>query len=188
MKKIKRMAAIVIMMGAALLMSACGRKKVSGGAVIGGADGPTAILVAGNLPGGELQPPEGAVYADGEPDFSSIEGEGWKVEVINNVETIVSLDGNATTGYDWYITGEADCAVCDNDTYTPNAETGKVGGGGVHEFHIIPAAEGEGTIEFTYMRSWEGGEKGSKAVLKLSVEKADDASFRFGNVQMEMRK
>ena len=70
---------------------------------------------------------------------------------------VVQLTGNATTGYTWTASMDAeDVLAPDRDFYTADtAAEGMVGTGGVHTFVFSASGPGEVTVTFAYARSFE---------------------------------
>ncbi|MHB8104497.1 MAG: protease inhibitor I42 family protein [Dehalococcoidales bacterium] len=74
----------------------------------------------------------------------------------------VKLDSNPTTGYAWEqatISNTAVITQTSHDYFAPT-QTGIVGAGGTEVFVFKAKSAGTSTINFSYARSWEGGEKG----------------------------
>lgn len=65
---------------------------------------------------------------------------------------ILTLDGNPTTGYEWFHSTSPILHI--EGEYDPTNH-GVIGSGGVYKFMITAIARGSASIEFQYMRSWE---------------------------------
>lgn len=82
------------------------------------------------------------------PDGAKIEGESL----------IIELEENPTTGFTWKC-DEYDTSILEllDDAYMPdNTETDIVGRGGIHHYEFRGLSEGETTLTFKYIKSWEG--------------------------------
>ena len=79
---------------------------------------------------------------------------------------VVQLTGNATTGYTWTASMDADEVLAsDTDFYTPDAAPeGMVGTGGVHTFVFSASGPGEVTVTFEYARSFEADQEPAATV------------------------
>ena len=68
----------------------------------------------------------------------------------------VELEENPTTGYRWSYTAEpADILIETGDEYIAPNKTGMVGASGMRVFTFEPQKDGEVTLSFGYLRSWE---------------------------------
>lgn len=75
------------------------------------------------------------------------------------------LDGNPTTGYDWGIVESDPEVVKVESEYVPdNVDNDIVGAGGKYKFVITGVGEGNCTVKFSYMRSWEAKERALKTI------------------------
>lgn len=112
--------------------------------VIGGADGPTMIVLGGNM----TEPANGSIT--------------------------LSFDANITTGFEWtaFVLG-GDSVVIDEEAsgYVADANPEELcGAGGVHNFVLNAVKPGESIVCFTYARSWEEEPAQSVVVLVTVTE------------------
>lgn len=72
----------------------------------------------------------------------------------------ISLDSNATTGYQWRLSSPLDAAVIklEGSVYQyPQSDHKIVGAGGKEIWTFTPVGKGETTIRMEYTRPWETG-------------------------------
>lgn len=71
-------------------------------------------------------------------------------------EFVITLAGNATTGYEWQIASPIDKSLIDlvSSGYTPD-NTGRVGSGGKAVWTFKALRAGQARISFKYIRPWE---------------------------------
>ncbi len=95
-------------------------------------------------------------------------GDFWKAYAENGKTVRVELEANPTTGFQWVV-GElpSNLELKDNDYESSDKSNTRVGAGGTTTLTFKVLAEGQGTVELTYKRTWEGGE--TSYVLSLSV-------------------
>lgn len=83
------------------------------------------------------------------PDGAMIEGE----------TLIIELEENPTTGFSWIFEYDPTVLELIDDEYQPDrAETAISGSGGIHHYEFKGLSEGETTLTFKYLKSWEGEE------------------------------
>ena len=82
---------------------------------------------------------------------------GHSVTAHVNDDIVISLSGNATTGYGWkFSSPEEESFEVIKDTYEPNSHPqGMVGVGGQHIYEIKPLKTGVINIIARYYRPWE---------------------------------
>ena len=82
----------------------------------------------------------------------------------------VKLDGNPTTGYDWYFTvSDESMLTLVSDGYT-STHPGADGAGGTYVWNFKGLKPGEAKITFKYYRAWEGEDSAEKtAVYRVTV-------------------
>lgn len=99
------------------------------------------------------------------PDGAKIEGE----------ILIIELEENPTTGFSWKY-NEYDTSILEllDDEYMPDSvETDIVGSGGIHHYEFRGLSEGETTLTFKYIKSWEGEESAEDTkTFKVVVDQA----------------
>jgi len=85
---------------------------------------------------------------------------------------VVTLDANASTGYEWFCTlsEEGIVDIVSEDYVEADSDEGMVGGGGVYTCELEGVAEGDVTVTFTYSRSWEPSEDDETVVYDLHVD------------------
>ena len=82
----------------------------------------------------------------------------------------ITLCSNPSTGFSWEdpgVAGSADASLVDHQVSPASGST--AGAAGSELFTFRAASAGTATIDFTYSRPWEGGEKGAWAVA-VSVD------------------
>lgn len=89
-------------------------------------------------------------------------------------EVTVSLPGNATTGYRWYLTRyDANLlSLAGADYVTDNSKPGLVGVGGVQHFYFKPTATLQlapqvTKVGFTYMRGWQPQASDKRVIVSI---------------------
>ena len=85
---------------------------------------------------------------------------GATVELTKGEEIKVSLEANATTGYEWKI-AEIDDSVIKlvNSDYRVNSERNITGAGGYQNYTFKVVGQGSTKLEIIYHRSWEKNKK-----------------------------
>lgn len=78
----------------------------------------------------------------------------------------LSFDANPSTGYTWVCEMDKEGVVKIADEYfkQPFSITPVVGAGGAYTYIIAPVADGEATLTFYYMRSWEGKDSATEII------------------------
>lgn len=78
----------------------------------------------------------------------------------------ISLDSNATTGYQWKLSSPLDATVIklESSVYQdPQSDRKIVGAGGKELWTFIPVGQGETLIRMEYIRPWETGSTPARA-------------------------
>jgi inhibitor of cysteine peptidase len=84
---------------------------------------------------------------------------------------IITLEGNATTGYTWVENFNNDALEMVNKEYKPNEQAdGMVGGGGVSYFTFKGLQAGTSDITMTYKRPWESNDDDKVKEFTVTVE------------------
>jgi len=83
------------------------------------------------------------------------------IELAPSGSLVVRLGSNPTTGYEWEEAAISDSAVIvqANREYVAPEDTGTVGAGGTDVWTFEAKEAGTATINISYGRPWEGGEK-----------------------------
>jgi inhibitor of cysteine peptidase len=84
--------------------------------------------------------------------------DGARVLLTRGQDLVVTLDGNQTTGFRWYLNRAAEPVLkqVGESTYTARAPDGRLGGsGGVTTFRFVGTETGESQLVFGYRRPWE---------------------------------
>ncbi len=78
----------------------------------------------------------------------------------------ISFDANPSTGYTWVCEMDKEGVVKIADEYyrQPFSITPVVGAGGTYTYIFAPVADGEATLTFFYMRTWEGKDSAAEIV------------------------
>jgi len=95
------------------------------------------------------------------------------IRVVAGKEFIITLKGNATTGYEWQLAGPIDEGLIKliHSEYVPY-RTGLVGSGGRSIWCFKAVGTGKTRISFKYIRPWEKGATPlKKAVYAIDVKK-----------------
>jgi inhibitor of cysteine peptidase len=119
------------------------------------------LCLCGCSTGGSTAP--SAVSADGSDD-------GSEVEIAVGGTLTVTLESNATTGFQWELVSISDQSVLEKQSNTYNApeDSGLVGAPGEEVWVFKALKKGTSTISMAYSRPWEGGEQGAQT-FTLSV-------------------
>ena len=97
---------------------------------------------------------------------------GKQVEVVVNGSITVTLDSNATTGYNWELTGISDAGVLQkNDNKYEAPTSGLVGAGGKEVWTFQTLAAGTTTLSMEYSQPWAGGQKAAKNFTLTVISK-----------------
>ncbi len=97
----------------------------------------------------------------------------------NATPALIQLEGNATTGYGWYVSEANDdlYLVTEKDYLSSSTDVATDGAGGIFQFEVTGQKPGSDTLTFLYYRSWEGAEQAIyKAVYQIEV--ADNGSVQ----------
>ena len=86
---------------------------------------------------------------------------GKQVEIAVAGTLTVTLESNATTGFQWELASISDQAVLEkqSNTYEAPEDTGMVGAPGKEVWTFKALKKGTSTISMEYSQPWEGGEK-----------------------------
>ena len=89
---------------------------------------------------------------------------GNQVEIAVDGTLTVTLESNATTGFQWELASISDQSVLEKEsnTYEAPEETGMVGAPGKEVWIFKALQKGTSSISMDYSRPWEGGEKGTE--------------------------
>lgn len=94
---------------------------------------------------------------------------GTTVEARVGDTVIVSLDANATTGYEWAFTAGDTFTIVSSD-YVPDPKpSGLLGSGGTQVVTLKVTKPGSSELTGTYARSWETTSPGAKPDFSLTV-------------------
>ena len=96
---------------------------------------------------------------------------GRDIELRLGETVAVRLSENPTAGFRWKLdsSGAPVCTLVEND-YQPSASA--PGAGGIHRWQFQAAQVGEGRIELSSRRSWEGqGQAARTFTLRIRVAK-----------------
>jgi len=104
------------------------------------------------------------------PSQVAVDGsyDGKTVELAAGGSLTVTLESNATTGFQWELASISDQTVMEKvaNTYeAPEAKEGEtpmVGAGGQEVWTFKALTKGESTISMEYSRPWEKGEKAAQ--------------------------
>jgi len=89
---------------------------------------------------------------------------GKEVALAVGGSLIVTLDSNATTGFEWELTEISDEAVLglESSEFQPPEDTGVVGAPGKEIWTFNALKKGESCISMEYSQPWEGGTKAAE--------------------------
>ena len=155
----RKILAALLLLGSLLIIAACG----------------TGATTSTTQPGDQLPPAPNKylVIVSGE-DFSNEPHISKQVEVNAGDSFSLALDSNVTTGFQWAAQANiSDKAVLEQTAHNyiaPNTdnETTVVGMAGLEEWTFKALKTGTATVDLSYSRPWEGGEKGVRT-FELSV-------------------
>jgi len=87
---------------------------------------------------------------------------GKTVEIAVGGTLTVTLESNATTGFQWELASISDQAVLEkqSDTFEAPEDTAMVGAPGKEVWTFKASKKGTSSISMEYSRPWESGEKG----------------------------
>jgi len=86
---------------------------------------------------------------------------------------LVTLDSNATTGFEWELTKNSNKGVLETvgNKYEAPKETGMVGAPGKEVWNFNGLTKGKSTITMEYSQPWDGGTKAAEAfTLTVNVK------------------
>jgi len=89
---------------------------------------------------------------------------GKEVALAVGGSLIVTLDSNASTGFEWELTGISDEAVLglEGSEFQPPEDTGVVGAPGKEIWTFNALTIGDSSISMEYSQPWEGGTKAAE--------------------------
>lgn len=101
---------------------------------------------------------------------------GEEIEAAPGDVVRLTLDSNATTGFQWQLVGntnEAAVTLLDNQYVAPEESEGEplLGAGGREEWAFKAASEGKSELRLEYSQPWEGGTKADKTFTLTVVVK-----------------
>ena len=107
------------------------------------------------------------------PLFVGMEDSGKTVQIYEDQILVVTLESNATTGFQWELV-ELDRDVVEevsNEYVAPEQKEGPpvAGAGGEERWTFQAIKKGTSQLSMEYSRPWEGGEKGVE-VFNLTIE------------------
>ena len=100
----------------------------------------------------------------------TIENQRLDVDIGQQFE--LSLEANATTGFEWQEEHDENYVKLLGDEYiaSQDRENGIAGTGGTHVFKYKALKEGQTEITLTYRQPWEVGDKGTTVVLIVTAK------------------
>jgi len=122
------------------------------------------LVLSGCSPAGSSAP--GAVSVD---ESSS----GKQVEIAAGGTLTVTLESNATTGFQWELKSVGDPSVLQSQggTYNAPEDTGVVGAGGEEVWTFKALKAGTSSLSMEYSQPWEGGTKAAQTFSLTVVVK-----------------
>jgi inhibitor of cysteine peptidase len=122
------------------------------------------LVLSGCSPTGSSAP--GAVSVD---ESSS----GKQVEIAAGGALTVTLESNATTGFQWELKSVGDPSVLQSQggTYNAPEATGMVGAGGEEVWTFKALKAGNSSLSMEYSQPWEGGTKAAQTFSLTVVVK-----------------
>ena len=98
---------------------------------------------------------------------------GQQVEVAVGGSVIVTLESNASTGFEWVLVNIGDETVLKKtaNTYEAPEDTGMVGAPGEEIWTFKALKKGTSTIAMEYSQSWAGGTKAAETFDLIVVVK-----------------
>ena len=104
-------------------------------------------------------------------------GDGYYIYCRKGNNAYMELEGNPTTGFDWYVETVPEGLELVSRKYSPSDKSGKLAGaGGISTICFKARAGGVFTVDLVYKRNWEGGE--TAKVLSLQVSAVKDSKGR----------
>ncbi len=92
-----------------------------------------------------------------DPITLTAEDAGKTIEISRGDTFQVSLDGNPTTGYNWYPVSQNPTILEQTSSPTYQPTTNKLGSAGMITLNFKAVASGKTTLNLVYRRSWENG-------------------------------
>ena len=134
------------------------RRRLAAGAVALALTALGAMLLAGCGGGGSVS-----------IDITPATQTGTTVEARVGDTVVVSLDANATTGYEWAFTA-GDTFTIESNEYVPDPNpSGLTGSGGTQVVTLKITTSGSSELTGTYARSWETPSPDAKPSFSMTV-------------------
>lgn len=102
-----------------------------------------------------------------DPIALTAEDAGKTIELKKGDSIQVSLEGNPTTGYNWYMVTQEPSILEQSGEPAYKADTDKLGSPGMITLNFKAVASGKGALQLVYKRAWETG------VAPLNTYKVD---------------
>ena len=103
-----------------------------------------------------------------EPPMPSYTDLGWLQSIKSTI--YVTLESNATTGYEWVVEIEGESVVKRSEEYIAPEETGLLGAPGTWKAEFKAIEDGESTLTFKYLRPWDVNDVAEVKEVKVIVE------------------
>lgn len=111
----------------------------------------------------------------------SVEEANEEEEMSGNKYMIIKLKTNPTTGFDFVcnMTGDSEAALILEDEILAPPKTDLLGAATYRDyvFSALEGTEGKVTLDFNYLRNWEGGENGFHIYYDLYVDENANITF-----------
>ena len=95
--------------------------------------------------------------AQTDPIALTAEDAGKTIELKKGDSIQVSLKGNPTTGYNWYMVTQEPAVLEQTGEPAYKADTDKLGSPGLITLNFKAVASGKGLLQLVYKRAWETG-------------------------------
>ncbi len=114
-----------------------------------------------------------------------LRGEGYYIYAKKSSHAYIELEGNPTTGYDWYVGEVPEGLELVSQKYDSSDKSGqRMGAGGISTICFKATAEGVFTVDLVYKRNWEGGETGKVLQFQISATKSSKGRIKINGLKV----
>lgn len=114
-----------------------------------------------------------------------LRGDGYYVYSKKSSNAYIELEGNPTTGYDWYVVDVPEGLQLVSQKYESSDKSGqRMGAGGISTICFKAKTEGVFTVNLVYKRNWEGVETGRVLQLQISAVKSSKGRIKVNGLKV----